>query len=182
MTDIYRPPDSDVTASNKDEYDNINVFKRANIWLTILLTFITLGLYFLYWLHTRTKKLNLIVHHQLSAAFTGFAALLYLLTFLLNILQVFVEVTGRLTDLLPYFTFFQIADLVSSILMLVWIFMFRGRLQEGFSSQYFHMGLVLTFFFQIFYLQYKINELIDIAHNKQMQTDAAKATPLIWAL
>jgi len=164
MNNVYSPPESEVTVS---AYGNINLFNRFSAWYTIILILLTLGLYLPYWLHTRTKILNQIVHHQISTIFTGAAILLYIVFWVMLMAEsAFVEFS-IFADVMQYFTYLPILDMISNVVILVWVFKFRNRLQKTFSSSDFGIGIIPTFFFQIIYLQYKINQLIDDRqHNK----------------
>jgi len=144
VNNIYSPPESEVTVR---AYGNINLFKRFSAWFTIILIVVTLGLYLLYWLHTRTKTLNQIVHHQISTIFTSAAALLLVASWAILTAELFFEEFPIFPDVMQYFTYLPILDMISNILVIVW-------------------------FFQIIYLQYKINQLIDRRqHNKHLQTN-----------
>lgn len=55
----------------------------------------------------------------------------------------------------------NISDLVASILILVWVFKFRNRFKLIHQDKKIDLSPILTFFFQIFYLQYKINQVHD---------------------
>jgi len=170
MNDLYKPPESKLTV---DDYGNINLFKRVSAWYTIIFTILTLGLYFPYWLHTRTRILNRIAHQKISAYFANFTALLFVATYVLLIAEVTFERFTNLQVVMQYFTYLPILDLVANILILVWVFKFRNRLQKTFSTSEFNIGIIVTFFFQIVYLQFKINVLIDRQHDKSIQKDSA---------
>ncbi len=162
MNNIYDPPKSDLASSTDDRFGNIAVFSRFNTVYTIILAFLTLGLYFPYWLYTRTLKLNAIVKRQTSLVFMRIAVLLYVATYALYFAQGYFEAVGDEQGLLQYIEITTNSmDLISNLLLVIWVYKFRNRLNETFGGPEFRMGLVLPFFFSIFYLQYKINELID---------------------
>ncbi len=65
-------------------------------------------------------------------------------------------------------------SMLTMVLNLVWAFKFRNRLNILSGSKkgdMFWLGGVLTFFFQIYYFQYKINEMHDVS-NMQAQIPA----------
>jgi len=157
MTSIYRPPESEVTVR---DLGNINLFQRFNIWFVLILILLTLGLYIVYWLHTRTKILNQIVHHNISTIFVSVATLLFVLSFVIQVVGTLLEEAAVFPNAMQYFTYLPMLELISNILILVWVFKFRNQLQKTFSSSEFDVGIIPTFFFQIIYLQYKINRLI----------------------
>lgn len=62
----------------------------------------------------------------------------------------------------------QIINIVTNVLLLIWVFSFRNRLNILSGSERgsdYWAGPVLTFFFQVLYLSYKVNQLIDRAKN-----------------
>ncbi len=175
MTDIYKPPSSDVTPKTGESVGNIFIFERFSTWYVLGLSIVTLNLYAAYWLYTRTKKLNKIVHFKISMSFCQITAFLYFLSYAVFLFQEFGEVTD------PYFVISSLVlDLGANVLILVWVYKFRNRLKDEFPNENTHIGIVAPFFFLHLFLQYKLNELLENnQHNKQMQTDAAKAAPLI---
>lgn len=162
MDNIYDPPKSELASAVDDRPGDIRVFKRFSAVYTIILAFVTLGLYFPYWLYTRTQKLNRIVEHQTSIVFMRVTVLVYVATYAMYFAQGYIEAMGDEYGLLqPIDQATTLMDLTSNILVVVWVYKFRNRLNETFGGPEFRIGLVLPFFFSIFYLQYKLNELID---------------------
>jgi len=160
MDNIYSPPESDVTVG---AYGNINLFKRFSIWYTLILIILTLRLYLLYWLHTRTKILNQIVHNRISVVFSSAATLLYVAMFVLLMAEILFDKFPIFPDSIQYFTYFPMLDIISNIVIFMWVFKFRNRLQEIFSGSDFYIGIVPTFFC----LQFKINMLTDRQQQSQ---------------
>ena len=173
MTDIYKPPASDVTKRSNPDYGNIQIFERFSTWYVLGLSVITLNLYGAYWLYTRTNKLNQIIHYKISNTFSQTTLILYVLSYVIYFGGLILEIGDS------YFLMgSSIFDLVANILVLVWVYKFRNRLSETFSGEHFRIGIVLPFFLMHIYLQYKLNELIDLnQHNKRMQVDDQKAAP-----
>lgn len=95
MNDIYALPAAELAPEKENRLGDISVFKRFNTLYTIALSFLTLGLYFPYWLYTRTKKLNQIARHRTSSKFTGVTVAAYLVTYLLYFAQAFFEETDN---------------------------------------------------------------------------------------
>ena len=168
MDDIYSPPKSDVVKRSREDYGNIYVFKRFSAWFVFIFSIVTLGIYVPYWLYTRTTKLNRISHSKISDLFIWSTTSLYVFTWVIIFSPLFFEfLDSYIGPSQPHMTYFPFIELLSNILILVWVFKFRNRLDEMFSNASFNLGIILTFFFQIIYLQYKINELIDNEHNKR---------------
>ena len=162
MSNIYSMPESDLLI---DTGKSTDVFERFNTWYTIGLSIITLSFYMPYWLYTRSKSLNQIVDNKISSLFINTVITLYVLSFLIGIGEVFYE-NIEIYSIVSTFT-----NLAANILFIVCVFRFRNRLQNEVADPQVKVGIVLTFFFQIFYLQYKINELIDIdQHNKSLKS------------
>ena len=162
MDNIYDPPKSELARGANDRFGDIGVFTRFSTVYTIILAFLTLGLYLPYWFYTRTRRLNRIVQRQTSLAFMRIAVLLYVATYAMYFSQGYFEATGDERGLLPRLDqATALMDLVSNALLVVWAYKFRNRLHETFGGPEFRIGLVLPFLFSIFYLQYKLNELID---------------------
>jgi len=53
------------------------------------------------------------------------------------------------------------ADFIASILVLIWVFKFRRWISEIVCNDPIGFSAVMTFFFQVFYLQYKLNDIIN---------------------
>ena len=153
MTDsqknIYQTPSSDLDNSIKG---GVSKFKRFSAWGVFGLSLITLGIYPLYWLYSRSKVLNSFHDNVISKVLLNIFILVAILSFS----------TGYLSSSMPTNTVFAIADgvliLPYLILYLTVLFKFRNRLREITGDV---VGPVLTFFFSAIYLQYKINESID---------------------
>ena len=161
MNDLYAPPSSDLS---KIDHADISVFERFSTWYVIGLTIVTLSLYLPYWLYTRSKSLNAITENKISSYFINVTLILFFTSIVAVVTVEFIQPdeTIMLTS--------SALDLISNIMMLVWVFKFRNRLSELFSHDSIKLGPVMTFFFQVFYLQYKINEIID--HKKILQRQA----------
>jgi len=153
MTDsqknIYQTPSSDLDNSIKG---GVSKFKRFSAWGVFGLSLITLGIYPLYWLYSRSKVLNSFHDNVISKVLLNIFILVAILSFS----------TSYLSSAMPTNTVFAIANgvliLPYLILYLTVLFKFRNRLREITGDV---VGPVLTFFFSAIYLQYKINESID---------------------
>lgn len=146
----YQAPASDVTVAASAE--SIAYFKRFSAWAVFGLSLITLGIYPLYWLYSRSKTLNgfhtrKIAGGLIMGAVVAFAVLV--------LTEVLIE---------PYTQSVLLAriDLLSNIaylaLYIILLFTFRNRLLDLTGSR---INPILTFLFGCIYLQYKINGAID---------------------
>ncbi|GAB1261996.1 DUF4234 domain-containing protein [Aurantivibrio plasticivorans] len=151
MDNIYSTPKSQVIEIDKSTVP----FERFSTWYVVGLSIITLSLYVPYWLYTRTKQLNGVVENTISEAFVNSVLGFYILSFAMVIPVSMYEGNTEI-ELLS-----SIVDLVANILILVWVYKFRNRLVDEIFKNRYSLGNIITFFFQIYYLQYKINEYID---------------------
>ena len=148
----YKPPEAEL--SSTDNNKSILQFKRFSAWAVFGLSFITLGIYPIYWLYTRAGVVNSIHENKISAALLVSMVLVTVVSFASSFLgesEVAVIASGVIS----------IAYIVIYFLVL---FKVRNRLVDIMNrssrSQY-KLSPVLTFFFFSIYLQYKINQCID---------------------
>ena len=169
MTNPYATPNANLARDEPGR--GIESFPRFSAWYVFGLIILTLSLYIAYWLFTRTRTLNKLSANKISTLF----CYVTMAFFLLSLATAFGEVALALTaDTLEgstvsrnYAIFSNLISFISNILMLVWVFKFRNRLADnviGGLSGRAAVGPVMTFFFQVIYLQYKINERIDAVH------------------
>lgn len=148
MENPYSTPQSDLALESSSDGD-ITKFKRFSTWGVLALSIITFGIYSIYWLHSRTKVLNDISENPISKSFTGISIAFYVA----NIVFSFAAGVNPELEILS-----QLVNLPSSILMIVWAFKMRNRLEPIMNKS---LGGVMVFFFNVYYLNYKINESID---------------------
>lgn len=166
MNDIYSAPASDPIP---EQSESIEVFTRFSTWYVVGLSIVTLSLYIPYWLYTRSKKLNLIAAKPIPDLFMHINVMLFLVSYALIVFADFLP-QDESADL-----FIRFIDLASNIAVLVWVFMFRTQLRPFVESRGRSIGPVLTFFFQTFYLQYKINQILDNIALSREPTAVAEA-------
>lgn len=153
MNDVYKAPEADLVVD--DSNGDITNFKRFSAWGVFGLSIITIGIYGVYWLYTRTKVLNEFSEKKISPFLINSNIVLYCINMLSGLIpesQVELIIAGG------------ILSLVYVVFNLVWVFTMRARLHDVASARdrhYFSIGPILTFFFQHIYLQYKINQYID---------------------
>ena len=155
MNDIYSAPESKLVDASEGDLDN---FQRFSAWGVFGLTIITFGVYYMYWFYTRTVKLNEFHRNKISTA------LIYS-TLIVYIAYTATSFMGEDAYSNELFLFGSLAlMLVYFGLYLTWIFSFRSRLLDialAHGNGDFKINPVLTFFFQAWYLQYRINVYID---------------------
>lgn len=159
MNNPYETPsteliDNEVTSNSLADFDNFST------WYVIGLTLITLGFYLVYWLYSRTKILNTLKSVEpIGEAFIMTTIVLYFGSFFSGFGELY------FTDEPVYLVFSQIISIASNILFLVWVFKFKNRLNSYFSNNvadWSFLNSVFTFFFQTFYLSFKLNENIEL--------------------
>ncbi|UII56312.1 hypothetical protein LS684_02140 [Cytobacillus spongiae] len=132
---------------------NVVSFKKTNVFLVVLLSNLTLGLYIPYWFIARKKAFNEWNQNQIN--FTALNALFIVYLFLL-----FYNLLGFafLTDYGK--SIFDSIDLIltSFGLGIMYFSVFRAKevIEDGVGEEF---NFWLLLFFHIWYLQYKINRL-----------------------
>ena len=156
MDNPYQPPKSSLQPPGSA---GIRAFPRLGTLLVVALGILTLGIYLLYWLYTRTRILNsLLPSRPVPAGLINFVLSTYIVVIGLSLVELAYpgnQTIGTVTSLI---------NLVSSIGFLIWVFIFRERLNHfnnAAPGQRYWLGPILTFFFQSMYFQYKINQMLD---------------------
>ncbi|MBR36755.1 DUF4234 domain-containing protein [Pseudoalteromonas shioyasakiensis] len=148
---IYEAPEAELTQQNTGGNKPILNFDRFSAWGVFFLSLITLGIYAIYWLVSRTNKANALAKHQVNQNLVyGYIAL-----YVINIAVAFTSIPEVFSSIISIITF---------IVGLVFIFSLRASLKELInegSNEPVHLSGILTFFFYAIYFQYKINEAID---------------------
>lgn len=165
----YLAPRADLgLKSTEKSIEKIKQFPHISTWAVIGLTIITLNLYVYYWLYTRTKILNRLLPEKPIAGWIAILTIvLMLLSQVFSLVPVFIsmgieflnpEILGAIIMISPF------VNLILVILFLIWIFSFRNRiniLSESNKGSQFWLGGILTFFINVYYFQYKINQMHD---------------------
>ncbi len=148
---IYQAPEAELTQSNDGANKPILNFDRFSAWGVFFLSIITLGIYGVYWLVSRTNKTNALASNQISMGLVYGYIALYVVNFVLSFAAVSPEIGG-------------VVSLISFVVAIILIFSLRTSLteliNEG-SNEPVKLNGILTFFFNVIYFQYKINEAID---------------------
>lgn len=159
---IYAPPESNLinTASSNELLSSLH---RYSTWLLVLLTFVTLGVYGAHYIKRQTVVINSFLHDNDKLGLSAPNTLL------------FISYLSLALSLLPFATLNMdqsisssielagsIVSLIWTLMMLVLCFKMRTKLHSLLNSlpggiSWFH-GF-WTFFFQIYYINYKINTL-----------------------
>lgn len=161
LNNPYSTPVSDIV-SNVDD-SSINVFKRFSAWFVFLLNLVTLGIYSYVWFYLRSRTINTDTDLKISEVLIYIICGVYVVSTGLEILALLIElplmilqyniISVYLTALLQIFGFFALRSCLLDLL--------RTEKTIGLKVSGF-----MTFFFGAIYLQYKINEALDIESGK----------------
>ncbi len=157
----YAAPQADLEVEHS--VGDLSVFRRFTSWGVFGLSIITFWIYNIYWLYSRTQQLNSICNDPISKSFVNSAVIAYIAVWVTSIVGAIVPSAA------VEFSFISgILNLVSVVLVIVWAFKFRNRLNQVTDSagKNTWAGPVMTFFFNVLYLNYKINQNIDEAQNR----------------
>lgn len=152
-TNPYQAPAAEVVESTKGGLEGI--VPRFSAWGVFGLNLITLLLYGYYWLYSRTRRINEHVDNPIGQGFMVTTLALCSVGWLSNFV---VRIDPEMGAMM------SVAGFPGGIMALVWSFKLRNRLHQiqGLNKHdQFWAGSVLTFFFTMLYLQYKINQSID---------------------
>jgi hypothetical protein len=134
--------------------------RQRPVWLVVLLSAVTAGIYDLYWLHVTSRALN--------AFFRGIrpiASAYVVLGAFARLAEIAVAVAvGAMPEAPDIRALDSVSRLVAALVLLAWRFRVRDVLSSFVSRTGrgpFPLGKVATFFLGIYYLQYKINRLPD---------------------
>jgi len=163
----YAAPSSNVASDSlSQDFSKIKAFKRFTTWGVIGLAIITLGIYGYYWMYSRTKTLNSLIPENKIAGWLVPAVIgIGIFNIILSLLPLATPELAQSISLvsLPF-------SLIGFVLVITWAFKFRNRLNiisGSTKGSPFWLGPILTFFFQLYYFQYKINQMHDASSQGQ---------------
>ena len=148
----YKSPEARLDQSNSGK--NVQILGRFTAWGVFGLTIITLGIYPIYWMYSRAKIINTLHEDKISSALLISFIVFAILTFFSGFFG------GSEAAILAR----EVIPLVNLVLYLIVLFTIRNRLQDIVNrsgNKQYKVGIVLTLFFFVIYLQYKINKCID---------------------
>ncbi len=148
-------------------------FKKVNIAMMVLLTFITFGIYNSYWYLSRKNNINCLnSKNKISSGIFIFAIVLQGISLFLNLISGVLEGIG---ETLNHYGILYLAKQVNSfdpliniiliIVFIVYAFKVKRIFQEhlaDITGPDYPFSALATFFFQIWYLQYKVNRLSEM--------------------
>lgn len=143
----YRTPESDVSLVDPDS--GIKNFERFSAWAVFGLTIITLGIYPIYWMYTRSQTLNTFYHDKISPVLLTAFVIFVIVSFFSGMFEpTEMSLVGALA----------IVNVVYTVLYLTVLFKLRNRLNDLVED---NINPVITFFGSAIYLQYAVNKSID---------------------
>jgi len=156
MTNPYSSPASEVIETGSDSIESL---PRVSTWLVFLFTICTFGIYMIYWLYNRLSKLNPLIENKIPLIFLHIYVGITILSWVFQ-----ASMFMSLGESALIMSTFEIVNGIGSIVSMVCVYMviykMRNRLcDELLKTQ--RWGGVKTFFFSVFYLNYKINEAHD---------------------
>jgi hypothetical protein len=149
--------------------------RRSSVTAVVLLTIVTFGFYLPFWFYTRTPAINALASPAKLWTYGPAVLVLFQILGLLapseTMLDMLLRIGGFVTLLVLSFRVRSIiADDLSARVEAV--------LPSSLGVQSFSApSTLLTFFFHIWYLQYKLNELIDQRRAWDTQSPAAEVPP-----
>lgn len=165
MENPYQPPRASIAADPQTD------LSRLSVWLMIGLTIITLGLYLPYWIYTRTKAFNRLTNAAgPNQAFTTFTAAFFVVTYGVDIGREFIDISHNMEGML------SALSLASNICVMVWALMFRSglnRYTKVTKRDPLWSNAFLAWFFQAFYHQYKINQILSTQNAESLEPAVA---------
>jgi len=144
-------------------------FPRTSLIFIVLLTLATLGFYVPYWLYTRTRILNQLLPNNpipsllIAMCMGGYIMLLAL------VYQLPADMNTEQIMNSPQFSHLMNAAMLLNLVQLAWAMLFLQRVNictaaqttDALYGSYFLLVLAHLFIVNIYYLQYKINQIAD---------------------
>jgi len=155
MTNPYTSPAAEVIDTNAV---SIACLPRVSTWLVMLFSMLTLGLYIIYWLYNRLAKLNLRIENKIPIVLLHIYVGLTLLSWFF---QGYVAISQDQTGFMATFAIINgIGSIVSVVCFYTVIYKMRNRICDELLDTD-RWGGIKTFFFSVWYINYKINQAHD---------------------
>lgn len=148
----YQTPKAELIETNQS--DQAFPFERFTAWGVFGLGIITLGIYPIYWLYSRSNTANEFATNQIEKNWLVALIVILALSFVSGLL-------GDSGAALLVGLAIQIAYIVAYVVVAFKLKSSLSEIMSGGSSETYQLSGLLTFFFSAIYFQYKINEYID---------------------
>lgn len=156
-SDPYHTPSADLETGVSDN-KNMQKLPRISTWHVFALNILTLGLYYPYWLYTRSMIINQVHNNKIPDSLISTVLAILIINILYSL------VAGPTTEHETSQATLNPLALLYIISSWLWAFTIRNRIHQMTHAQK-HSGYwlsgILTVLFPLLYLQYKINEYID---------------------
>lgn len=158
---IYSAPEAELTKTGGEKF---TILPRFSTQFVFLLTIVSFGIYPVYWMYSRSKKINLVIpENKISNVFIVTCPLLVVLSFVLGFAAGIMEETGSGAA-----AGVSAANAAVSLIYwgfcVAWAFTIADRLEliaRSEKMEWVNIGKVGTFFLSTLYLNYKINQILD---------------------
>lgn len=145
--------------------ENISKFPRINVLYVIFLSYITFSFYIFFWLRKYSNILNKeLVDKKISNIWFPLSITVTIINFVMIFIEIFTNDNPQIVLIGKQINTIYI------IILILWLFKVRNKmnivLETEKNTQYWYSG-ILTFFFNIWYLQYKTNRIQDFINNEQ---------------
>ncbi|MCK5901791.1 MAG: DUF4234 domain-containing protein [Cocleimonas sp.] len=156
----YATPTANLQSKSTDKAP-VKQFPRFTTWAVVGLSIITMGIYTIYWLYSRTQILNTLLPENKIPSWLTTSSLI---VFFLYLVMSFAPLANNGVMPNGMDAFSLVINLAYIVLFITWAFSFRSRLNTLSGSNkgdLFWLGGILTFFINVYYFQYRINQIHD---------------------
>jgi len=168
-TNPYSSPQSDVS-TNETNSGALGSVKRIHTFLLIVLTFITMGLYPVYWMINRSRAMNkLDTTKKVSMISLGLMLLSWVAYIVVYVQAIMTIISlGAISEaqinavMLANLPIMGGLYLGMTVFYYIWTYSFRKVMHQAVGIEKGNplwIGGIITFFFSMLYLNYKINQI-----------------------
>ena len=160
----FTPPSSNLEIEHSHKRSPLIQLPCFSTLLVVIFSIVTLGLYNLYWMYTRTQKLNALLspEDRIANWLPTAAMTLAFISILLSISSEYIPVTEE------FLVIDNTISIINFVFTLTWVFAIRkviNLLLESRPEDESWLNGFITFIFSIFYFQYRINQIHDSEHS-----------------
>lgn len=162
----YDAPQSEVI--EQVEQASLLIFKRFSAWFVFLLNLFSLGIYGYIWLFIRSRTINSYTLDKIPELLIYSVIGLYIAGTAIDFAPFWLDVPPQLVEFNYWLNYFVL------IIYIVWNFSLRSRLTVLLSDKKtagLHISGFLTFLFGSIYLQYKINEGLEVLNEERLEVE-----------
>lgn len=156
-SDPYTSPSAGLETGVTDN-KNMQKLPRISTWHVFALNILTLGLYYPYWLYTRSMIINQVHTNKIPSNLINTVLAILIINLLFSL------VSGQQTAPDEEKAASSLLSLLYIVSSWYWAFTIRNRIHQmthAVKHSGYWLNGILTLLFPLLYLQYKINEYID---------------------